>query len=70
MAICRDGHSTLPGPLCHGVIGKDGVVHLVGYGRANHAGGGDPLVLKPRSMAAHAERPPGGSACARRAVAA
>lgn len=43
--ICRDGHTDLPGPLCHGVIAKDGRVHLVGYGRANHAGLGDPDVL-------------------------
>lgn len=43
--ICRTGHSTLPGPLCHGVITKDGRVHLVGYGRANHAGLGDDDVL-------------------------
>jgi hypothetical protein len=43
--ICRDGYSALPGPLCHGVIAKDGRVHLVGYGRANHAGLGDPDVL-------------------------
>ena len=44
--ICRDGHSSLPGPLCHGVIAKDGRVHLVGYGRANHAGLGDDDVLR------------------------
>jgi hypothetical protein len=44
--ICRDGHSALPGPLCHGVIDKDGTVYLVGYGRCNHAGLGDPDVLK------------------------
>ena len=43
--LCRRGHSLLPGPLCHGVITKDGRVHLVGYGRANHAGLGDPDVL-------------------------
>jgi hypothetical protein len=43
--ICRNGYSTLPGPLCHGIIAKDGRVHLVGYGRANHAGLGDPDVL-------------------------
>ncbi|WP_405930312.1 N-acetylmuramoyl-L-alanine amidase [Streptomyces sp. NBC_00827] len=43
--LCRDGRSDLPGPLCHGVIGKDGVVYLVGYGRANHAGLGDGDVL-------------------------
>ncbi|MFJ3141745.1 N-acetylmuramoyl-L-alanine amidase [Streptomyces halstedii] len=45
VAICRDGYADLPGPLCHGVIAKNGRVHLVGWGRANHAGGGDPRVL-------------------------
>ncbi|GHI95020.1 N-acetylmuramoyl-L-alanine amidase [Streptomyces olivaceus] len=44
--ICRKGHANLPGPLCHGVITKDGKVHLVGYGRANHAGLGDDDVLR------------------------
>ncbi|MGW3416455.1 peptidoglycan recognition protein family protein [Streptomyces phaeochromogenes] len=44
--ICRDGYTALPGPLCHGVVAKDGTVHLVGYGRANHAGSGDDDVLK------------------------
>jgi hypothetical protein len=43
--LCFNGHSALPGPLCHGVIRRDGSVHLVGNGRANHAGGGDPNVL-------------------------
>ncbi|WP_030569883.1 N-acetylmuramoyl-L-alanine amidase [Streptomyces aureocirculatus] len=44
--MCRYGHASLPGPLCHGVITKDGRVHLVGYGRANHAGLGDDDVLR------------------------
>lgn len=44
--ICRDGYAGLPGPLCHGVIAKDGTVHLVGYGRTNHAGLGDDDVLQ------------------------
>ncbi|MFB6874235.1 N-acetylmuramoyl-L-alanine amidase [Streptomyces sp. NPDC056323] len=44
--VCRDGYPDLPGPLCHGVIAKDGRVHLVGYGRANHAGLGDSDVLR------------------------
>lgn len=43
--ICRDGYTSLPGPLCHGMIAKSGQVHMVGWGRANHAGGGDPVVL-------------------------
>lgn len=53
--LCRKGHSTLPGPLCHGVITKDGRVHLVGYGRANHAGLGDDDVL--RAVADETELP-------------
>ncbi|MBQ0986072.1 N-acetylmuramoyl-L-alanine amidase [Streptomyces sp. F63] len=44
--LCYEGHSSLPGPLCHGVIDKSGVVHLVGNGRANHAGLGDGDVLR------------------------
>ncbi|MFE2934946.1 N-acetylmuramoyl-L-alanine amidase [Streptomyces sp. NPDC059278] len=44
--LCYRGHSTLPGPLCHGVIDKQGVVHMVGWGRTNHAGLGDDDVLR------------------------
>ncbi|MFG2828958.1 peptidoglycan-binding protein [Streptomyces sp. NPDC048434] len=44
--LCYDGRSDLPGPLCHGVIDKQGEVHLVGNGRANHAGLGDRDVLR------------------------
>ncbi|MEU6348867.1 peptidoglycan-binding protein [Streptomyces sp. NPDC047072] len=46
VALCFGGRSDLPGPLCHGVIAKDGTVHLVGNGRANHAGSGDGDVLR------------------------
>ncbi|MFI1830670.1 N-acetylmuramoyl-L-alanine amidase [Streptomyces sp. NPDC020412] len=56
--LCRRGHSELPGPLCHGVIPKDGSVHLVGYGRANHAGGGDPRVLDQVIAESYGDRPP------------
>ncbi|NED87096.1 N-acetylmuramoyl-L-alanine amidase [Streptomyces sp. SID11233] len=45
VALCYDGYTDLPGPICHGVIAKDGTVHLVGNGRANHAGSGDADVL-------------------------
>ncbi|ACX71121.1 hypothetical protein pZL12.44c [Streptomyces phage ZL12] len=44
--LCYNGHSALPGPLCHGVIDKAGTVHLVGNGRTNHAGLGDDDVLR------------------------
>ncbi|MEU8671366.1 peptidoglycan-binding protein [Streptomyces anulatus] len=53
--LCYNGHSALPGPLCHGVIAKDGTVHLVGNGRANHAGSGDDDVL--RAVIAERELP-------------
>jgi len=39
------GYAGLPGPLCQVGIAPDGVVYLTGYGRCNHAGGGDPAVL-------------------------
>lgn len=55
--ICRDGYSSLPGPLCHGVIAKNGQVHLVGWGRANHAGGGDPAVLAQVTAESYGTRP-------------
>ncbi|GAA1515302.1 N-acetylmuramoyl-L-alanine amidase [Streptomyces albidochromogenes] len=54
--ICRDGYAGLPGPLCHGVIAKSGSLHLVGYGRANHAGLGDDDVL--RAVIAETALPP------------
>ncbi|RSS11423.1 peptidoglycan recognition family protein [Streptomyces sp. WAC08401] len=46
VALCYNGHSDLPGPLCHGVIAKDGTIYLVSAGRANHAGPGDDDVLR------------------------
>ncbi|MFJ2112061.1 MULTISPECIES: N-acetylmuramoyl-L-alanine amidase [unclassified Streptomyces] len=58
--ICKDGYAALPGPLCHGVIAKDGKVHLVGYGRTNHAGLGDGDVLA--AVAAEKRLPPAHSA--------
>ncbi|WP_432062880.1 peptidoglycan-binding protein [Streptomyces sp. S1] len=58
VAMCSDGYTGLPGPLCHGVIAKDGTVHLVSAGRANHAGGGDPSVLKAVAGETYGDRPP------------
>ena len=58
MALCRNGYVELPGPLCHGVIDKAGVVHLIGYGRTNHAGGGDPNVLQAVIDERYGDRPP------------
>ncbi|WP_327425403.1 peptidoglycan-binding protein [Streptomyces sp. NBC_01707] len=46
VGIVRNGYADLPGPLCHGMIAKDGRIHLIGYGRTNHAGLGDDDVLQ------------------------
>lgn len=40
------GYETLPGPLCHIAITKLGRIHMIGWGRTNHAGGGDGRVLE------------------------
>ncbi|GHC37352.1 MULTISPECIES: N-acetylmuramoyl-L-alanine amidase [Streptomyces rochei group] len=45
VALCYNGHASLPGPLCHTVGGKSGKLYMVGHGRANHAGSGDDDVL-------------------------
>jgi hypothetical protein len=46
VALCYNGHASLPGPLCHTVGGKSGQLYMVGHGRANHAGSGDGDVLR------------------------
>lgn len=39
-AMLRDGRKGLSGPLCHIGFDRNGVVHVVGAGKANHAGTG------------------------------
>lgn len=56
--LCRRGYTGLPGPLCHGVIGKSGKLYLVSAGRANHAGGGDPDTLQAVINEDYAASPP------------
>ncbi|MEV0445901.1 N-acetylmuramoyl-L-alanine amidase [Streptomyces spectabilis] len=46
VSIVERGYAGLPGPLCHGMIAKDGTVYLIGHGRTNHAGRGDGDVLR------------------------
>ena len=58
VGMCFNGTGSLNGPLCHGVIRRDGTVHLVGNGRANHAGGGDPDVLAAVIAENYGTRPP------------
>lgn len=36
----RGGSDPVPGPLCNLLVGRDGRVHLIAAGRANHAGRG------------------------------
>ncbi|MVO83882.1 N-acetylmuramoyl-L-alanine amidase [Streptomyces sp. p1417] len=45
LSACRHGLPDLPGPLCTGLITKDGTLHLLGHGRTNHAGTGSAAVL-------------------------
>ncbi len=56
--IIRDGRSDLPGPLAHFGLNDDGVVDLIGWGRANHAGGGDPDVLQAVINESYRDYPP------------
>ncbi len=56
--LCYDGYTALPGPLCPGVITTDGRDPLVGNGRANHAGGGDPAVLAAVAAENYGDTPP------------
>lgn len=44
--LLYNGLPDLPGPLSQYGLAQDGVVHLIGLGRCNHAGKGDPDVLE------------------------
>lgn len=37
-SFCFTGNASLPGPLCHTHLAKNGTATMIGYGRANHAG--------------------------------
>lgn len=45
MDVVYNGRTDLPGPCAHSYLAPNGVVTMVGNGRANHAGGGDGHVL-------------------------
>jgi hypothetical protein len=40
------GSVSLPGPLCHAGVAHDGRFHMMSAQRANHAGTGDPTILR------------------------
>jgi hypothetical protein len=44
--VLWQGYAALPGPLCHAGIQTDGYVLLNGWGRVNHFGLGDSVVLE------------------------
>lgn len=56
--LLYDGYTDLPGPLCHFGLAQNGVLHLIGWGRANHAGLGDPDVLKSVINESYDKAPP------------
>ncbi|MFF4610323.1 N-acetylmuramoyl-L-alanine amidase [Streptomyces albidoflavus] len=57
-AMLYNGLANLPGPLCHFGLAQDGTVHLIGWGRANHAGSGDPDVLSAVIAESYGKTPP------------
>ncbi|MFM9649961.1 N-acetylmuramoyl-L-alanine amidase [Streptomyces galilaeus] len=57
-AVLRDGIEGLPGPLCHFGLAQDGTVYLIGWGRTNHAGSGDPDVLAAVKAENYGDNPP------------
>ncbi|KOG22136.1 hypothetical protein ADK36_13790 [Streptomyces viridochromogenes] len=57
-ALLYNGVAGLPGPLCHFGLAQDGTVHLIGWGRTNHAGLGDPDVLRAVVNESYDQYPP------------
>lgn len=53
-----NGRSDLPGPLAHFGLCDDGTVDIISIGRANHAGGGDPDVLRAVQRENYTLKPP------------
>ena len=58
LALLAKGRKGLPGPLCHCHVERDGIVSLVGWGNANHAGKGDADVLKAVLLEDYKANPP------------
>lgn len=49
--VCINGRSDLPGPLCHVLLSRSGVCHVIASGVANHAGPGSWKGVKGNSHA-------------------
>jgi hypothetical protein len=53
------GHGKdVPGPLVQFATDDEGQTHLIGWGRANHAGNGDPSVLEAVAAESYGDAPP------------
>jgi hypothetical protein len=58
LRILTRGRPDLPGPLSQFGCDDEGTIWLVGNGRANHAGGGDPRVLRAVIEESYGAYPP------------
>jgi hypothetical protein len=56
--VIINGRSDLPGPLAQFGLNDDGTVDVIGWGRANHAGPGDPDVLRAVMYENYGSYPP------------
>lgn len=56
--LLYSGHSALPGPLSQWGLDQQGVIHLIGNGRCNHAGLGDLDVFNAVRAESYVSRPP------------
>lgn len=58
LEVITRGRADLPGPLAQFGCDDEGTIWLVGCGRANHAGGGDPRVLRAVMEESYDDYPP------------
>lgn len=58
LRVIVNGRSDLPGPLSQFGCDDSGIIHLIGLGRANHAGGGDAAVLRAVQAEKYRTSPP------------
>lgn len=55
--LVKAGRSDVPGPLCNGYLGFDGVARIICMGWANHPGAGGPLSLPGGTIPRDGARP-------------
>lgn len=58
ISVLLNGKPGTPGPLSQFATDDRGRIHLIGWGRANHAGGGDPDVLAAVRSESYVDYPP------------